>query len=520
MKRRSTFAAKRKWGTILLFMLATEPAHADPRCGRCHPRETEGYAKSGMARSLAPIGSAFIPPDGSFEHEFSKTKFLVRSTSSTMTQGFTRHDESAQQTATFVIGSGNHAFGYLIQIGDDLFQSPLSYYTNRKMWDVAPGYELDSHPDFSRPVTPECLTCHSGEPLPISDTLNRYQAGVFAAYGISCERCHGDSEAHLKNPASGSILNPAKLSGAARASVCEQCHLTGETRIPNPGKLIRDFKPGRTLEEVYTTYIAAAASGQSIRVVSHAEQLALSQCALKSGGKLWCGTCHNPHEKPAQPAAYFRERCLSCHAATLEKSHAAAGRDCVACHMRQLPAKDGGHTAFTDHRIARPSTADSSVALPDALVAWREPEPSLRERNLALALVAAGLQNQSSAEVIHGYRLLNRLESAFPDDPALLTSLGIVLLKGKQPEEALKRFEKVVLLNSRYAPYHVNLARALLAMNHAAEAAHELEKAVALDPLFQPAVELLSEVYRGQGETGKANDLVTKYEQAMGVTRH
>jgi predicted Zn-dependent protease len=188
--------------------------------------------------------------------------------------------------------------------------------------------------------------------------------------------------------------------------------------------------------------------------------------------------------------------------------------------MRQLPAKDGGHTAFTDHRIARPSTADSPAALPDTITAWREPERPVRERNLALALVAIGLQNESTAEVIRGYRMLNRSEGNFPNDPALLTSLGVVLLKGKQPAEALKRFEKVVELQPGYAPYHVNMARALLGTNHTPEAARELEKALALDALFQPAVELLSDVYRGQGQIEKANDLTTKYEQAMGISRH
>jgi Cytochrome c554 and c-prime len=290
MKWHSTFVMRREYGTLLLLVLAAAPLYSDPRCAGCHSKEVEGYMKSGMARSLAPISSRSPPPDGSFEHGSSKTSFFVRSTSSRMTQGFTRRDESAQNTVTFVIGSGNHAFGYLIQIGDDLFQSPISYYTNRQIWDVAPGYEFDPHPDFSRPVTPECLTCHSGKPLPVADALNRYRAGIFAAYGISCERCHGDCEAHLKNPARGSVLNPAKLSGAARASICEQCHLTGEARIPNPGKSMLDFRPGQTLEDVYTTYVGAEASGQKIKVVSHAEQLALSRCARKSGG----GDCAGP----------------------------------------------------------------------------------------------------------------------------------------------------------------------------------------------------------------------------------
>jgi hypothetical protein len=484
----------------------------------CHPKEVAGYARSAMARSLSPVSSATISPAGTFRHAFSNTRFTIKAGPSIITQSFERPLESAEQNVAFVIGSGSHAFGYLIQIGDHLFQSPLSYYTSRHSWDVAPGYENDRRPDFSRPITPECLFCHSGRPLPIADTLNRYQSPAFASYGISCERCHGDAQAHLEKPGSGAIINPAKLEGAARDSICQQCHLTGETRIPNPGKSISDFKPGQSLEAFYTTYVAARSSGQTIKVVSHAEQLALSQCARKSSGRLWCGTCHNPHDEPAQPVAYFRDRCLSCHAATLEKSHAAPGRDCVGCHMPKLPASDGGHTAFTNHRIARPSREDSGSSEPDTLRPWREPDPSLRDRNLALALVTAGLQTQSSAEVIRGYRMLNSLEKSYQDDPAVLTTLGSVLMKGKQPAEALKRFEKVIELKPAYPPYHLNVATALEAVGQTGKAAQELENALALDPLFQPAVELLGRIYVEQGQTDKANQLRVTYQHAMGLT--
>jgi tetratricopeptide (TPR) repeat protein len=316
----------------------------------------------------------------------------------------------------------------------------------------------------------------------------------------------------------GSILNPAKLEGAARDSICEQCHLAGEVRIPNSGKRIADFQPGQRLEDSYTVYVAAQPPGKTLKVVSHAEQLALSACARNSGGKLWCGSCHDPHERPAYPAAYFRERCLNCHGATLEKSHAAPGRDCVACHMQRLDARDGGHTVFTDHRIARRPEPRNEVAEPEDLVAWREPEPRLRERNLALALVALGLQDGTAPEVIRGYRMLNQVEKDYPDDPDVLTTLGSVLLLGKQPAEALRRFEKVLILRPAYAPYEVSAASALIAAGRKAEAVRHLERALQLDPLLQQAVELLGSVYRDWGESARAAGLIAQYQREMGVT--
>src|ERR1035437_8449281 len=161
LQRRFRAAWKREHGALLVLILAAFRLCADERCAVCHPNEVAGYARSAMARALAPAGSRPAQPDGTFEHSLSKTTFFVRSGRGSMMQGFTRQGESAELPVAFVIGSGAHAFGYLFQIGDHVFQSPVSYYTNRRLWDVAPGYEFDPHPDLSRPVTAECLFCHS-----------------------------------------------------------------------------------------------------------------------------------------------------------------------------------------------------------------------------------------------------------------------------------------------------------------------------------------------------------------------
>ena len=174
-----------------------------------------------------------------------------------------------------MVGSGSHASGYFVRIGDHLFQSPLCFYPRLERYDMAPGYEENRAPDFIRTVTVECLLCHSGKPLPIKGTLNEYQSPEFAQEAISCERCHGDTKRHLKAPLPGSIVNPARLAPAARNSVCEQCHLKGIARTLNPGKSFDDFHPGEPLEEVYTTYVAAQppeAPRESLKVVSHVER--------------------------------------------------------------------------------------------------------------------------------------------------------------------------------------------------------------------------------------------------------
>lgn len=497
----------------LLLLFVPVGAVCTTTCAVCHPKESAGFAKTPMAHSLSAAGTQ---PAAVFEHSFSQTLFSIRNGVGGLVQARERDGESQSMTFQYVVGSGAHAFGYLAQVGDHLFQSPLSYYSRRRQWDMAPGYEQDPAPDFMRPVTAGCLACHSGGTRAVAQTLNTYLNPPFEAMNISCERCHGSTEAHLANPVRGTVINPARLPEAERDSICEQCHLAGEVRIPNPGKAITDFRPGETLEQTYTVYVEAHGPEDTVKVISQAEQLALSVCKRRSGARLWCGTCHDPHEQPIQPAAYFRERCLGCHLGTLPRTHSDL-TDCIGCHMPQRPAKDGGHTAFTDHRISRHPEQTQAESAPGQLTAWREPSAQLRDRNLALALVTEGMQNHEPAQVIRGYRMLNRLPHR-DDDPEVSAAIGSILLTAKEPAEATKSFARAVSGRPSYAPYEVNLATSLVEDNRREEAAQHLERALDLDPLLEKAIWELAGIYRSEGQETKAAALVARYRAAMGIT--
>jgi hypothetical protein len=456
---------------------------------------------------------------GTFEHPYSGTTFTTSADATGLIQRLARNGEISEQRIAYVIGSGSHALGYLVRIGDHLFQSPVCYYTQNRSWGIAPGYEMDQHPDFSRPVTVACLFCHSGKQEALEGTLNSYRDRAVSSEGISCERCHGPGEEHARRPVAGSIINPAKLTASRRDSVCEQCHLAGESRIPNPGKKLTDYVPGEILEGTFTTYVRAQPAGGTIKVVSHVEQLALSACARKSGARLWCGTCHNPHETVARPADYFRTRCLTCHAKTLDKQHASEGRNCVQCHMQRSPTTDGGHTIFTDHRIARrPEAAGESGEVHD-LRAWREPEPMFRDRNLGLALADVAVQKKSTPQMVEAFRLLYRIEKDFSRDPSVLTTLASLLFIAQETEEAEKRYRQAVVLTPDFAPYQVNLAATLLKEGKKPEARQFLESALKLDPLLESGVQMLSALYHESGETDKAEALRARYRAAMGYRR-
>jgi hypothetical protein len=510
----------RLWNLALVFsVLAASPLasrSSTPGCAACHSKEVEAYSRSAMARALRQPAPQ---PNGTFEHLYSHTAFSVSQDSNGVLHRLVRTGEVAEQHVAFAIGSGNHATGYLVRIGDHLFQSPLCYYTQTQSWGMAPGYELDPHPDFSRPVPLACLLCHAGRPEALAGTVNSYQTRAFSAEGISCERCHGPAEEHIRRPVPGSIVNPAKLTGPKRDSICEQCHLAGEIRILNPGKKLLDYVPGERLEDTVTIYVRSQPSSGQIKVVSHVEQLALSACARMSGGRLWCGTCHNPHQTITRPAEYFRDRCLACHAATIAKEHAAPSQNCIVCHMPRKPATDGGHTIFTDHRITRRPEVTSEGIDVIGLRPWREPEPLFRDRNLGLALADFSMQKKSAPQMVEAFRLLYRNEKAFSADPEVLTALGSLLFIAQDTEEAEKRYRQATALKPDFAPYQVNLAAALLKDGRKQEAQFYLERALRLDPLLESGVQLLSRLYRESGEKKKAEILETQYRAAMGYKR-
>jgi tetratricopeptide (TPR) repeat protein len=488
--------------------LATAAAHSsDFPCARCHPAETAGYTVTPMAHAL---GAVAPQPTGDFTHAVSKTFFSVKMEATkagpAMVQRIERDGISAEYEPAYAVGSGSHAIAYLIDLEGHLFQSPICFYPGRG-WDMAPGYERNPRPDFLRPITADCVFCHAGKARSVGPSLNRFEAQPFQAEAITCERCHGPAEAHLRSPVPGSIINPARLPTRARDSVCEQCHLSGEARISNPGKQIGDFAPGQDLENVFSVYVSEESLDPSqpaaLKVISQAQQLALSTCARQSNGKLWCGTCHDPHRQTADPKAWFRARCLSCHGETLLQTHAKPNDDCVGCHMPQRPVSDGGHTIFTDHRIARRPPAESTAAAPAgirSLVAWHEPAASLQQRNLGLAEIEVGERTKTLSLVSDGARRLTQCWPSFPNDPRVLTGIGQVLLGVGDAKQAADVFERAIRTQPDDPSSYIHAALAWKAARDYRKSTEYLEKALRLDPtLEQPYVELAG-IYKDEGQ--------------------
>ncbi len=393
----------------------------DQACARCHASLVKSYQLHPMGRSLRPVTEATLSLDfpagasDSFKelgHRYSVEKRgsqIIHREVLPDSQGHVLAE--AEQPVAYAVGSGTHAISYLIDHAGVLTQSPITWFAEKKAWDLSPGFKR-THDRFERQIAPGCLFCHCNQANFEPDKVNSYREPIFHGYAIGCERCHGPGALHveartkgaLENEQDLTIVNPGRLSPGLRDDVCNQCHLGGSERVDRRGRQDFDFKPGLPLERFLRVFVLPKDANQGNRVAGHAEQMSDSQCAIKSKGKLGCISCHDPHQLPA-PAAkvkYYRDRCLTCHQESSCKEPRATrlarspADDCMLCHMPR-DATNITHVALTDHRILRrPGPRGDLPEVPPVEVALRAvpfgvANPDWKDselvRDLAVALV-------------------------------------------------------------------------------------------------------------------------------------
>ena len=229
----------------------------DQRCRPCHLREFANYKRTGMGRSMSLPGE--VPElQGSALPVTVKVDSPGRSYRVYRSGGKIFHearaiDESARQIfsdtheVTYAVGSGRTGRSYFVRRGEELFISPLSYYSSERRWDLSPGHETGQFRNFNRPAGELCVSCHSGLRL-VDGASNSFRLPAAGSLSIGCERCHGPGQIHAgaRDPqtARRSIVNPAKLPDALRDDVCNQCHLAGDARVVRPGQNVRRFQAG------------------------------------------------------------------------------------------------------------------------------------------------------------------------------------------------------------------------------------------------------------------------------------
>lgn len=411
----------------------------------------------------------------------------------------------------YYIGSGRVGRSYLNEVDGILFQFPFSSYKATNRFAPSPGYDHSQRLDFSRAVEPACLQCHTAakpHDKPNSANFN----------GISCERCHGNGDQHIKNPGPQNIVNPNRLKPEERDSVCAQCHLTGSARVATLRGEREDYSPGQRLQD-FVAVFTQQADNQPLTVTGHTERLAQSRCQQASEGKLWCATCHNPHSEPAptQRIAYFRAKCESCHTPKNTCALPLAQRqvksnDCTACHMPKSPTQGIDHSASTDHAILRtPATQRQSNS--DLRPWWPTQANLARETALAHAILKSpdavqqlrqalaqfpGDQhlNLQLAQLLPAAEALPFYERALPL-PAASVNVGIARAEAKRIQDALIHWRDALRFEPANQAARLNLVQAWIRLGQTGRALSELQILLRYDP-DRPELQRLADQLRAR----------------------
>jgi Flp pilus assembly protein TadD len=546
----------------------------DQACADCHPGEAAGYRRHPMGRSLAPVSAAAftLPLDRSAHNPFEAAgaRYAIKSQDGRLLHEEIRTDRQGRALARtteevqFVIGSGTRTFSYLIDHDGFLFQSPITWYSQKKTWDLSPGFETRAE-RFARPVTAECLFCHANHARYREQTLNGYHKPIFRGLAIGCERCHGPGELHVQCRERGdavtdlddTIVNPARLDSSLRDAVCQQCHLEGEIRVLRRGRAPFDYRPGLPLRPFYSVFVKP--HEPTDRLVGSFEQLYASRCFQASAGRLGCISCHNPHDWPAADAkiAYYRSRCLGCHQQAGCSLPAArrreSGDNCVACHMPRVNSSDIPHVAISDHRIPRhpggvprmlegkplQASADGLplVLFPQERVDAADAETA-RDLGVAVTTLATRAPAQARSLCLVTLPYLERAVRQWPDDFPAREGLAYALsIQGRNrealdvcehtlaqapdreaslelsarlagylgdPDTALARWRRAALVNPWSSRYRVEAAKLLAERRQWSDVRQECRAVLQRNPANVQAHLLLAAVLARGGDPAQA----------------
>jgi Flp pilus assembly protein TadD len=437
------------------------------------------------------------------------------------------------ETIDYIIGSGQHTNSHIMQLNGYYYQVPVTFYTQKGVWDMAPGFERGYNSRFGRTIGPECITCHNSYPVQDQKAPNKF---FEMPNGITCERCHGPGGEHVAQMETGmlvdtsrfidySIVNPRKLPVDLQIDLCQRCHLQGMA-ILKKGKTWFDFKPGMKQNEVMEVFLPDYEGNHSFIMASQVERLKESACF--SGGELSCITCHDPHQSVQTiPDSFFNDKCLNCHnpanqkTCTLSKIHRKNNpNNCISCHMEKSGSIDIPHVAVTDHKIKIPDQDSASVSNNQK---WKGLK-CLTNDNPAILDMAKGY-----IRYVEGYAgqtrfldtALNLAIKAKPGDERMEVVLHILYLQGKY-DEMLNRLENFGHIENTDANTNFRIGEAFANSGQIEKALHYFTKAVEAEPLNLVFLNRLGTAYMHNGQFDDAKEifgnilkLQPKYTTAM-----
>ncbi len=310
----------------------------DASCQECHEKEFKTHQNSRHVRALRFVTEADMKQDMPTTGKVPNTRYQwEKKADGSYGWGYV---EEPTETMHLAFGSGKSGIAFLgVKDGKGMAEGHLSYYPPLRRWFVTPG-QAGLPPDtlgnfIKKEGAMQCLTCHTVT-FP-HDTLMPEKKFM----GVGCESCHGAGSVHIdamrrKDKAADDLAKLETWGASKLNNMCGRCHRTVREVIAN--------NLDRKDTDKYQTY------GVSI-----------SKCFKKSGDKLSCVVCHDPHtDTPQNSAKTYNDACARCHSepkTVLTKPRLMETKlcpvnktgNCIQCHM---PIKERSLFPGSPRRIA------------------------------------------------------------------------------------------------------------------------------------------------------------------------
>lgn len=321
-------------------------------CRQCHADKVKTQITTPMSAAayhgaVGVWGSKLTPSSTRLGPFFYKVSTRLDDPSLTVSLG----TQSIEAEIGWTFGAGVRGQTFVVNHKGSLYDSQVSTFPGlHGRMAITPGHVQKKGDTIEealgtnlRTDGPRCFGCHTTA----SSTKGEFDPEQ-AIPGITCEGCHGPGLAHVvaanmnvTSDARSSILNPARLTPIESVDFCGACHTTSADVIE-----FNLFGPNNIRFQPY--------------------RLEKSRCWGTQGDRrLACFACHDPHQPVVHDAAFYDQRCLSCHSSTTNQPSAPAGAahavcpkattNCVSCHMPKYDEPEM-HAKFTDHfiHIVRP----------------------------------------------------------------------------------------------------------------------------------------------------------------------
>lgn len=501
---------------VSIFAADLKANDGNDACAACHSAIVKSYAQTIMARASGSAVDALVT--GEFLHPQSRVRYRVYRQDGRAWLTFERTSDpkvAGKRELLYYIGSNRKGRTYLFAEDGFLFESPINWYSQAGQWNMTPAFTEAREIPLALPALMDCLNCHtSGAQPPVAGTVNKFSGKPFAHDGITCERCHGPGAAHASGQ--GPIVNPAKLTPQRRDSICMECHFEGTVAIERRGKHVYDFRPGDDLLDYIRYFVLEGPQSPVPQALNQLEALALSVCKQRSGDKMSCTSCHDPHSEPSasEKPAYYRGKCLACHTQAFAAKHHPDRPDCTGCHMPSLPSKEVSHTQATDHRILRRPDAANGLSQPPGatrLVSYPASAPAdIRELALASEVLA---ERNVPGESEAAERYLKEAIAKDPNDPSLLTAMAYLEQKHGRDAQARDLYERALKLDPLSAEAATNLGVLEMGAGHIRRAAELWQGAFARAPYRSAIGTDLAILFCTAGQRQQARDYVARVLQ-------